>query len=112
MIFCALAVLNKAKAAKGAYVMEKIRLGIIGIGNMGSGHANSVVGGKCPDFELKAVADINPERLNWAKAQEGFGDVALFDNAEKMLDSSLIDACMICVPHYDHPKYAIECMKR
>ena len=29
-----------------------------------------------------------------------------------MLDSGLIEACMVCVPHYDHPKYAIECMKR
>ena len=36
---------------------KKIRLGIIGIGNMGSGHAGNVLNGKCPDFELAAVAD-------------------------------------------------------
>ena len=30
---------------------EKIRLGILGIGNMGSAHALHVVEGKCPDFE-------------------------------------------------------------
>ncbi|MCD8344342.1 MAG: Gfo/Idh/MocA family oxidoreductase [Oscillospiraceae bacterium] len=89
---------------------SKLRLGIIGIGNMGSGHAKSVVSGQCPDFELKAVADINPSRLDWAK--EALGDIQLFDNAEKMLDSGLIDACIVSVPHYDHPKYAIECMKR
>ena len=29
-----------------------------------------------------------------------------------MLDSGRIDACMVCVPHYDHPRYAIECMRR
>ena len=91
--------------------MEKIRLGIIGIGNMGSGHAWSVYGGKCPDMVLAAVADINPDRLAWAK--ESFNEsVACFDNAEAMLDSGLIDACLIAVPHYDHPKYAIECIKR
>lgn len=90
--------------------MDKIRLGIIGIGNMGSGHAKSVFEGRCPDFELKAVADINPQRLDWAK--ETFGEIALFDNAEAMLNSGLIDACIVSVPHYDHPKYAIECMKR
>lgn len=90
--------------------MEKIRLGIIGIGNMGTNHANSVVNGLCPDFTLAGVADINPSRLEWAK--NNLKDTALFDNAEKLLDSGLIDACMICVPHYDHPKYAIECMKR
>ena len=42
---------------------KKIRLGIIGIGNMGSAHAKNVAEGKCPDFELTAVADINPDRL-------------------------------------------------
>jgi predicted dehydrogenase len=38
---------------------KKIKLGIIGIGNMGSSHAKRVVEGKCPDFELVAIADIN-----------------------------------------------------
>ena len=87
---------------------QKIRLGIIGIGNMGSGHANSIVAGKCPDFELCAVADINPARLEWAKT--ALPGAKTFSNAEEMLDSGLIEACMICVPHYDHPRYAIECM--
>ncbi|MCC8196984.1 MAG: Gfo/Idh/MocA family oxidoreductase [Ruminococcus sp.] len=89
--------------------MDKLRLGIIGIGNMGSGHAKSVSSGQCPDFELEAVADINPKRLEWAK--ENLGEIQIFDSAEKMLDSGCIDACIVSVPHYDHPKYAIECMK-
>lgn len=90
--------------------MDKIRLGIIGIGNMGSGHAKNVVDGYCPEFELKAVADINPARLDWAK--EVFPGAERFETAEAMLDSGLIDACIVSVPHYNHPKYAIECMKR
>lgn len=90
--------------------MDKIRLGIIGIGNMGSGHANSVIKGMCPDFVLAAVADTNPKRLEWAKSSlEG---VKTFNTAEEMLDSGCIDACIVAVPHYDHTKYAIECMKR
>lgn len=40
--------------------MNKIKLGIIGLGNMGSGHAHNIVSGKCPDVILTAVADINP----------------------------------------------------
>ncbi len=91
--------------------MEKIRLGIIGIGNMGSSHAKSVLGGECPDFELTAVADLKPERLQWAKTELS-PDIRCFQNAEEMLDSGLIDACMVCVPHYDHPKYAIACLRR
>ena len=77
---------------------------------MGSGHAKSVTLGKCPDFELVAVADIKPERL--AKIKELNPNVTCFDTAEAMLDSGMIDACMVCVPHYSHPKYTIECMKR
>ena len=90
---------------------KKIKLGIIGIGNMGTGHAKNILTGKCPEFELVAAADINPERLAWAKESLS-PDVTYFDDALKMLDSGLIEACMVCVPHYDHPKYAMECMKR
>ncbi len=90
---------------------EKIKLGIIGIGNMGSAHAKNIVAGKCPDFDLVAVADIKPQRLEWAK-KELNPEIKCFDTAEEMLDSGLINACMVCVPHYSHPKYAIACMKR
>lgn len=91
---------------------EKIKLGIIGYGNMGSSHAKSIaVENKCPEIELVAIADIKPERLKAAKELLGDG-VKLFDNAEAMLDSGLIDSCIVAVPHYDHPKYAIECFKR
>ena len=91
--------------------MNKIKLGIIGLGNMGTGHAGNITNGKCPDITLTAVADINPERITWGKENLD-GEIAYFDDAITMLDSGLIDACIISVPHYDHPKYAIECMKR
>ena len=90
---------------------NKIRLGIIGVGNMGSSHGKKILQGKCPDFVLAAVADTNPERLEWVR--ENFGeDVKCFSAAEEMLDSGLIDACIVAVPHYDHTKYAIACMRR
>lgn len=57
---------------KGKNRMDKVRIGIIGIGNMGSGHANNIKNGKCPEMELTAVADINPERLKWAEENLGF----------------------------------------
>ena len=91
--------------------MKKVKLGIIGIGNMGTNHAKSVVSGMCPDIQLCAVADINPDRLTWAK-DEYKGEVACFSDAIEMLDSGLIDACLIAVPHYDHCRFAIECIKR
>ena len=90
---------------------QKIKLGIIGIGNMGSGHAGNVLGGKCPELELVAVADTNPDRLAWGK-ENLKGEITFFDDAIKMLDSGMISACIIAVPHYDHPRLAMECMKR
>lgn len=92
--------------------MKKIKLGIIGIGNMGSGHASNIKNGKCPEIELVAIADSNPERLGWAKQQNYAEGITYFDNALEMLDSGIINACLIAVPHYDHTKYAIACMKR
>lgn len=92
--------------------MKKIKLGIIGIGNMGSGHAKRINSGKCPEIEITAIADSNRERLEWAKEQ-GYGEnIVYFDNALDMLDSGLIDSCLIAVPHYEHTVFAIECMKR
>ena len=96
--------------------MDKIRLGIIGIGNMGSTHAKNVIAGKCPDFELTAVADIKPERIEWGKenlkSDEHEVNITYFGNADEMLDSGLIDACIVAVPHYFHTEYAIKCMKK
>lgn len=91
--------------------MEQVRIGIIGIGNMGTAHANNIKDGKCPEIKLTAVADINPKRLEWA-AEKLDSSVAKFSTAEEMLDSGLIDAAIVAVPHYDHPKYAMECFKR
>ena len=91
---------------------DKIKLGIIGIGNMGSGHAQTIaIKGLCPEIELVAVADTNPDRLKWAEETLP-PTVARFDDAIKMLDSGLIDSCLVAVPHYDHPTYAIECFRR
>ena len=90
---------------------EQIRLGIIGLGNMGTGHARNVLEVRCPDLKLAAVADINPARLEWARTHLPEG-LALFDDGIAMLESGRVDACLISVPHYDHPSLAIACMER
>ena len=86
--------------------MEIVRLGIIGVGNMGSSHLKSITNGDVPNMTVTAVADTNPKRLEAAK--EIKEDVALFDDAIKMMESGLIDAVLVAVPHYDHPMLAIE----
>ena len=91
--------------------MKKIRLGIVGIGNIGSSHVKTLMAGKCPEFELVAVADLNPDRLTWARETVG-ESVHTFATAEEMFDSGLIEAAIIAVPHYFHCKLAIACMER
>ena len=95
---------------RGTIIMEKVKLGIIGIGNMGSQYVHHISIGEMPEIDLVAVADINPERLEFAK--EKMPDIKTFDTGEKMIDSGLIDAVMIAVPHYDHPPLAIYAMKK
>ena len=86
--------------------MEKVRLGIIGIGGMGTNHANSLLNGLVPNMELTAVADIRESRLVWAK--ENLPDtVSIFDDGKKLIDSGTCDAVLIATPHYFHPEYVI-----
>lgn len=87
--------------------MDKIRIGIMGIGNMGSAHAGYISRGEVQGAELAAVCDTNPERLKWAKQALG-ENVRLFDNADALFESKCVDAIMIATPHYDHPPLAIK----
>jgi len=91
--------------------MNNVRVGIIGVGNMGSSHAKGLFEGKVKGAELAAVCDSNAGRLTWAK--ETFGDkVKLFDNTDDFFKSGIIDAVIIATPHYDHPVLAIESLKK
>ena len=85
-----------------------IKVGIIGIGNQGGYYAEHMNYSK--HLELTAVADINPARLEWA--EKTVPHAARFADAIEMLDSGLVEACIVVTPHYDHPRYAMECMKR
>ena len=89
--------------------MKKIRLGILGFGNIGKVHADNIIGGKCPSVELSAICDLKEARLEEAK--EKAPSAKLFTSYEEMLKSGEIDSVLIAVPHYDHPKFAIMAMQ-
>ncbi|WP_369688904.1 Gfo/Idh/MocA family protein [Bacillus sp. FJAT-26390] len=92
-------------------IMEKMRLGIIGMGNMGTDHARKLLGGAVPDIQLTAVADSDEKRLAAAKTYLP-ETVGLFVNAEALMDSGLCDAVIIATPHYVHPPLAIKAFER
>lgn len=88
-----------------------VRVGIIGIGNMGSSHAKNIVAGKVPGIQLVSVCDIDPERIKWAKENLG-GEIKYFDNSEEFYkNSDLIDLVVVATPHYSHSPLAIEGFK-
>lgn len=86
--------------------MNEVRIGVIGLGNMGTSHAHKIYDGKVSRMKLGAICDIAENRRAYAK--ENFPDVEVFDDAEAMMKSGLVDAIVISVPHYDHPQLAIK----
>ncbi len=100
--------------------MRKIKIGVIGVGNMGSGHARMFTNGECPEFELTAICDIKHERAQQIadecekRLSEKGEDrkIARFTDAIEMLDSGLIEAVTVATPHYDHPTYVIAAIER
>ena len=86
--------------------MNEVRLGIIGIGGMGSGHAANVAKGMVPQMRLTAVADINEDRLKWAKENLP-AEVKRFSDGRELIDSKECDAVLIATPHYFHPEFVI-----
>lgn len=86
--------------------MEKLRIGVIGYGNMGTGHVQNLKEGKVKDMEVTAVCDISLARRDAVTAS--YPDIAVFENATQLYQSGLCDVVLIAVPHYEHPHLAIE----
>ena len=87
--------------------MKKVRLGIIGAGNMGSGHVQNILAGKTPEVELAAVADRRADRREWLSSVLP-ESVAVYEEGSALIDSASCDAVLIAVPHYQHPVLAEE----
>ncbi|TJY43931.1 Gfo/Idh/MocA family oxidoreductase [Cohnella pontilimi] len=90
--------------------MKKVRIGIIGLGNMGTGHAQYLAKGEVEGAELTAISDPRPERLQWAAETLGDG-VQRYEDPEALLTSGSIDGVLICTPHYSHPELAIQAFR-
>lgn len=86
--------------------MDKVRFGVVGVGNMGSSHARSLAKGLVKNGVLTAVCDINPDKIEALKGDID-PSVAKFSDARQMFDSGLVDCVIIAVPHYLHPELSI-----
>ena len=86
--------------------MDKVRIGIIGLGAMGLSHSETFFNGGVDGSVLSAVCDADQARL--LSVQEKFRGVKVFSSAADMYSSGEIDAVVIATPHYSHPSLAIE----
>ena len=83
--------------------MNNVRLGMIGMGNMGKFHAESLLTGQVKRAALTAVCSTSPQKLG------SFGNrgVKVFDDASKLIRSGVTDAVVIATPHPQHPAQGI-----
>jgi predicted dehydrogenase len=87
--------------------MNQVRLGIIGMGNIGRHHADCLLAGKVTRCELKAVCSTSPHKLESYRAK----GPQIFDRAEKLIESRDVDAVIIATPHYQHTSLGIAALE-
>lgn len=85
--------------------MQQIRLGLIGYGGMGAGHAAQVLGHKVPRLTLTAIAESLPER------HPNLPGVQVFVEPAALLESGLIDAVLVATPHPTHVALALAALR-
>lgn len=99
--------------------MEKVRYGIIGVGNQGGAYAGFLTGtgsvpgmpaAPCPPHcALGALCDIDPQKEEMCK--EKYPDVPFYKDWKDMVASGDVDAVITTVPHYLHTEIAIYCLE-
>ena len=77
--------------------MEKVRIGVIGVGNMGYWHIQYLHKNEIENAELAAVCDINPQKLEAARNITR-ADLPCFESAEELMKSGLCDAIISLFP--------------
>ncbi len=87
--------------------MSKVRLGIVGLGNIGKFHAGYLLEEKISRGELAAVSDAYKPNLD-AYAMKG---IPTFEKCEDMIRSGEIDAIVVATPHFLHTTLGIDALQ-
>ena len=86
---------------------KKLRVGMIGVGGMGSGHCGTITS-DVPEMTLAAVADTDKTQAD--KVAQDF-NVPCFATWRELVESGCCDAVIVAVPHPFHPEIAIAAMQ-
>ena len=86
--------------------MKTVRLGIIGLGNIGQHHYGYLTAGKVNRAEVVAVSDAVPGKL------EKYKPLTTFTDGEELIRSGLVAAVIIATPHYQHTTLGITALRQ
>ena len=86
--------------------MDKVRVGVIGVGGMGYGHCKSVESLK--ETELTCVCDVEEEV---AKEKGDEFKAKYFTDYKELINSGLCDGVIVATPHWFHPDISVLAME-
>ena len=87
--------------------MEPVKIGVVGLGNMGKSHAKDCAQSELID--LVALCDVDSVRLG---EEVELYEAQPFSDPIAMMDSAGVEAIIIATPHYDHAPLAIAAFER
>ena len=87
--------------------MKKVKVGLVGLGNIGTKHAGYL--SEMESVEFAAVCDIIKDKADLFR--EKYGANAYYDYRE-MLEKEKLDAVIIAVPHYDHTPISVDAFEK
>ena len=83
--------------------IDEVRIGVIGLGNMGSSHISNIEKGLISGARLAAVCDVVPEKMKRFE-----GKYKCFADSRELIRSGEIDMVMVETPHYSHTTIGID----
>lgn len=93
---------------KEEYTGKKLRIGIVGTGNIAETHINAYK--EVPAAEIVAACDIDSERLKLTCDKHNINK--RYDSIEEMIANEELDAINVCVWNCNHAKCAIYGLER
>ncbi|HUJ10345.1 MAG TPA: Gfo/Idh/MocA family oxidoreductase [Verrucomicrobiae bacterium] len=85
--------------------MKSVRLGVIGLGNIGRRYTDDVLTGKIARCQLTALCTRSAEKLaSYSLARQ-------FTRSEDLIRSRSVDAVLIATPHYSHTTIGIDALQ-
>lgn len=87
--------------------MKHVRLGIVGLGNIGKFHTSYLLDKKVSRCELAAVSDAFAPNLEPFKAK----GIPTYEKCDEMIRSGKIDAIVVATPHFLHTTLGIDALK-